>query len=503
VKWGPGFSVSRGAKCASFLLVSVTATASAANQGAGVLDHSFGHEGKTKARIGSASQATALAQLSRGRLVVAGNANVGGRSLFALARYGPNGRLDPSFGSRGKVATAIGKNAGANAVAVDAEGRILAAGSSATGAKLEVALVRYNPNGSLDRSFGVGGRVLTSVSAAPASDIAFAMLLEPDGKIVIAGSSNWRFLLLRYDQDGSLDHTFGAGGIVTTTVGLYGRAYALARQSDGRLIAGGGFGPELSSFTLVRYDANGVLDKSFGSGGVVKTKVGGWYDQVRGLAITKRGKILAGGWSSGGTPSGSPWWRFGLVRYLPNGAVDRTFGVTEPGMTRTPIGSAASAQAIAITTHGQIVLAGDAVLNGKDLFALARYHANGRLDRSFGRHGIVTTSFGTGRDVGSALTAERHRSVVAGTVDVGAGDDEFGLARYWTTSPCRIPNVVGQRLRRAEHAIAAHHCRLGELRYRRASGAPKKVLSQQPRNGQRPPRAKISLVVSYAPSDSR
>ena len=168
---------------------------------------------------------------------------------FAIVRYNENGSLDTTFGGDGKVTTSFTpKNDSIQGVVVLGDGDIVAAGIAGyLGANPKMALARYNPNGSLDTSFGGGdGKVMTDFT--PTCDAAWAITLQPDAKIVIAGAAgdpNGKIALARYNPSGTLDTTFGGDGRVTTDfTRKYDEALGVALQADGRIVAAGsaGFG---------------------------------------------------------------------------------------------------------------------------------------------------------------------------------------------------------------------------------------------------------------------
>ena len=202
-------------------------------------------------------------------------------------------------------------------------GRIVAAGVAGS----EFALARYNADGSLDTSFGDGGKVTTGFDPADVTDDRVAeIVLQPDGKIVAAGTiyngSNYDFALARYDPDGSLDSGFGAGGTVTTALGPnHDFASALALQPDGKIVVGG-LSEQLSGdgFALARYNADGSLDMNFGTLGTTLTRPSGWAEAI---VLQPDGRILAGGWIWAGSDDD---YNFGVVRYRANGALDASFG---------------------------------------------------------------------------------------------------------------------------------------------------------------------------------
>jgi uncharacterized delta-60 repeat protein len=265
------------------------------------------------------------------------------------------------------------------------DGKIVTAGIGLFSQGERFALARYNPNGSLDSSFGSSGKVTTAINGG-ASDVA----LQPDGKIVVAGSTkrNVRaealFAVVRYKKDGSLDPTFGSGGIAKTAVGSLDGARAVVLQRDGKIVA---VGDIFSRFGLVRYNANGSLDRSFGSGGRAKAGFGsGSSTAPTAAALQRDGRIVVAGWVV--KLSRHSKWEFALARFRPNGGLDRSFGAG--GKVATSFRKLApprsgprmdTAWAVAIQPNGKIVLAGDGQVgaatrtknNTRSKFELARY----------------------------------------------------------------------------------------------------------------------------------
>jgi uncharacterized delta-60 repeat protein len=253
-------------------LVSISSQLTWAAPGSGGLDPRFGVQGKvlTNFSAGSYEIAHALAIQSDGKIVAAGYSAASGTSSshFALARYTSGGRLDRRFGANGKVLTDFsgsGSIDSANALAIQSDGKIVAAGYSfASGTTpSDFALARYNPDGTLDPTFNATGQVLTDFSGSGRIDSAFALVIQSDAKIVAAGYSyasglpTSDFALARYNPDGTLDPTFNSTGKVLTDFSGSGSvdfAYALAIQSDGKIVAGGFSSPSgTSDFALARY----------------------------------------------------------------------------------------------------------------------------------------------------------------------------------------------------------------------------------------------------------
>src|SRR5712692_1324893 len=203
-------------------------------------------------------------------------------SGFGLARYTADGALDQSFGTGGLVVTRSAQRSFvANAVALQSDGRILVAGmvSDLASASLQLAVARYNPDGSADGGFGSAGLAATLVGAAGGA--ASTLALQPDGKILVAGtafahgSADDEFALARFTSAGQLDLSFGSEGIVTTDFGsgeaggrpALDRAGGVAIESDGKIVVGGSTRGDHQAFAVARYNIDGSLDSSFGVGG--------------------------------------------------------------------------------------------------------------------------------------------------------------------------------------------------------------------------------------------
>ena len=364
---------------------------------AGRLDRRFGTGGKVLTDFGGARSyagASSLAIRPDGRIVVAGYAYVTPRSYpgFAIARYTVAGKLDHTFGQNGKVVTyfdSARRASAAKAVAIQRDGKVVAVGhshDSPSFGRFRFALARYTLRGRLDRSFGRGGTVQTDFGAR-GDAIADAAAIQPDGKIVAAGhvsrDSGTVVALARYNADGTLDRSFGQGGRVETKVGEgFSYASGLVVQPDGKLVAAGRahVSPD-GNFALVRYSADGKLDPSFGDGGTVVTNVGNAWA----LAIQRDRKLV-----TAGTNGGRRYREFALARWTADGSLDPSFG--RNGKVQTAFVTAATANAVLVRADGKIVAAG--TVGGRD-FALARYTGGGRLDRGFGSGGKVLTDFGS------------------------------------------------------------------------------------------------------------
>jgi len=393
----------------------------------GGLDASFGWGGKVVTDFGGTGDGARCVFLQPdGKLVAAGTTNVNGETDFALARYNSNGTLDASFGNGGKVITDFGSFDGVGSAALQLDGKIVAAGWTVFGNVANFALARYNSNGTLDASFGTNGKVITGFGDVSAQ--AYAVSLQSDGKIVAAGYANIdggnEFALVRYTSDGRLDYSFGTGGRVTTAFGIeqgfsFAQANSLVVQWDGKIIAAGQAFVGANQFALARYNSDGTLDASFGTAGETTTRIGR-NDRAFSVALEPDGRIVASGVTNAD---------FALVRYNSNGTLDGSFGAGGKVITDFT-GSSDAAMAVAIRSDGKIVAAGQSFVGSSFDFAVARYNSNGTLDPSFGTNGKVTADFnGFNEQAFSVAVQPDGKTVLAGVAN-NNGNADFALARY-------------------------------------------------------------------------
>ena len=282
-----------------------------------------------------------------------------------LARFDATGQLDASFGVGGYAIAQFLNEAFNPVIALQPDGKIVVVGVTTAqnvGSNFELALARFNADGSLDPSFGTNGITITAAPSGFSYDQPPAVALQPDGKIVIAAGTSpaddgsGEFVVARYDASGTLDTTFGQDGLTTTQFAGYAAATSVALQPDGRIIAAGFAG---NDFALARYESTGILDPSFGQDGVITTQFSG-RSSILNIALQPEGQILAVG-------SAGP--DFGLARYDASGQLDTSFG--QDGMVVTSFGQiSSSALAVFLQPGGTFTVAGRA---GDIQFALARY----------------------------------------------------------------------------------------------------------------------------------
>jgi uncharacterized delta-60 repeat protein len=305
----------------------------------GTLDPGFGESGKVMTEIGRNSDSANSVALQRdGKIVVVGYMFFPGNNDFAVARYNANGALDTTFNGTGKAAADFSKLDYGRSVAVQSDGKVVVAGDAANGESRTFAVARFNANGTPDISFNKTGKLTTDFGGGNAE--ARGVAVQSDGKIVVAGVASVdgteKFALVRYNPDGTLDTSFGGSGKILTLVGMSGsNATSMALQSDGKIVVAGyainnsGRGRD---FAIVRYDADGNLDTSFNGSGKVTTAVSDDDGHCEAVAVEKDGKIVAAGWASNGEDN-----NFAVVRLTTDGKLDSTFNNT--GKTTTAVGS--------------------------------------------------------------------------------------------------------------------------------------------------------------------
>lgn len=256
---------------------------------------------------------------------------------FLVARFNADGTLDGSFNFSGFADTPFLMSGVAgmlidtcNAVAVQSDGKVVAAGFTQQFGPERVAVVRYAADGSLDGTFGMGGKVVIDASVGPTSDSAAqALLIQPDGRVLVAGfaqgTSNSDFMMVRLERNGAPDLNFGSNGIVRTPVGTGSDyAYAMVLNPDESIVLAGQAQSSGIDFALVKYNANGSVDTTFGTNGRVITPVGPGEDIAYSLALMPWGSLVAAGSARiSTTAQGSD---IAAVAYKADGSLDRYFG---------------------------------------------------------------------------------------------------------------------------------------------------------------------------------
>lgn len=407
----------------------------------GSLDTTFSSDGIILNDFGNNSNdyGRAVAIQSDGKVLVAGTSFVSGNNQFALARYRTNGTLDTSFGTGGFVVTDVGPQTDeAVSVLIQPDGNIVLAGYIQSGSSFDFALVRYTPTGTLDPSFGSAGKVITTLNGS--NEVAAGMVLQPDGKIIVAGyisvPSGNDITLVRYTNSGAIDTSFGSSGRVITSIGnSYDAATCIALQPDGKILVGGGkLNPGIGhDFAALRYTSTGILDTTFGVGGIVEVALSaGGPDLVNAIALQQDGRIILAGYAQFNGNAD-----FAIVRLTATGSFDPTFGTG--GVVFTPAGPSLDyARGVAVQPDGKIVVAGtgDFPPNYSADFTTARYTPTGALDSSFGTAGIVITALSPTFENAAAVALQSDgRIVVAGDAYSPVSGNDFAVAVYGPSRP--------------------------------------------------------------------
>ena len=402
-----------------FIFVSTITTA----QTAGTIDSSFGTNGKVSALFSNGLAYGGGVRQADGKLIITGFTN----GDFAAARFTQSGVLDSTYGTNGKSIVSIQANDIPYGCTLQPDGKLIIVGTTTLNSSdYNFAAIRLKTNGTLDSTFGVNGKTILSY---PGNNEAHAVIVQSDGKILVAGFSDYTGsnstpipLLTRLTPDGLFDNTFNNGqGWSTYTgsaaLGYSTWIYAMALQSDGKILIGGtsnttGFG---TTFVIFRFNANGTMDNSLdwsstryadglNAGGIAYA-----------LAVQLDGQIIAAGVTHDD---------FYVCRFNTNGSLDNSFGNSSLGV-HTSLASSNSDRIIScvIQDDGKILVAGAANYN----FGLARFNSDGSLDNTFGTGGKVVTDFGDFDEIYSVVTKPDDGKVIA----LGRSGDNFTAAQYY------------------------------------------------------------------------
>lgn len=357
----------------------------------GTLDPTFGTTGLVEKRVGTVTHLLAAVALQAdGRIVAVGNVrSTGQQSNLAVLRNLADGGSDPSFGDGGVVLTAYpGRDAYGRSVAIDPTGKIIVAGFSEDAldptASADYEVARYLADGTLDATFGTGGRVTVDLHGT--SDTPGVMSLAPGGKIAVAGRSKETTTLtgrhdisiVRLDGAGNLDPSFATAGKFVSTFGARGtqRASGVAIDTTGRIVVGGSFadGVTPDDFGLFRLTASGAWDPVLADAGFVTTDFSGRTDTAAAVLLQEDGKIISAGTSGAGAQSDT--YGIALSRHAANGALAPTFGTAGRVLTFPPPNAQTGANAATATGCGLIVVGGwsydlDTIARGA--MGIARY----------------------------------------------------------------------------------------------------------------------------------
>ncbi|MFO7791191.1 MAG: T9SS type A sorting domain-containing protein [Bacteroidales bacterium] len=394
----------------------------------GTLDTTFDADGKVITDLGfTYDEIYDMAIQNDGKIVVTGDEY---DDYFKIARYNPDGSLDSTFGTNGVVITDFGSAPSSN-IAIQSDGKIVVAGTifyNVEDSHHDFCVARYNTDGTIDTTFGSMGMVTTEfVDTVSADDQVRGMAIQSDGKIVVAGivdegTTQWNFAMARYNMDGSLDLSFGENGKVITHFYTQSLLGNIDIQPDGKIILCGSL--TNNALALARYNSDGSLDSSFGNDGKV---IDYSVDLAVETGLQSDGKIVCFG---NKIDNGER--NFCITRYDVNGYIDTDFG--NDGYDILNFDLDLSLSSGTIQSNDKIVVAGvtNPCTDSSD-FVLAKYHQDGVLDTNFGDNGVVVTDFGASEVCTSVALQEDDKIVAAGyqmyeTEYSNAFD--YALARY-------------------------------------------------------------------------
>jgi len=382
----------------------------------GDLDTTFDGDGKVMTTINQSSRADDMAIQSDGKIVVLGT-NLLDTSNYdiVLARYNADGSLDATFGSGGTVQLIDTLHQVSGGIAIRPDGKLIVVGQNGNSSDANIVIYRLNADGSRDITFGTNGRTLLPV----VQSVARRVVLQSDGKIVIAGDIAFELTVFRFNSDGTIDTTFNSTGYNTVANTWQGNAVAI--QTDGKIVIGGSK-EYLSKGIWGRFNTDGTID-----GSAIESNV-----DIRDVAIQPDGKIVFVGSGVGTSLRGAA-----ITRYNTDRSLDKTFGnlgINVASFRNIP--DLADAKSVAIQTDGRIVFGGISYLTNNPACAVARFNSNGFLDVGYGDSGKVETFFaapsdGTGQQI-STLAIQPDGKVVAAGFYRGSSSTSYSfvIARY-------------------------------------------------------------------------
>jgi uncharacterized delta-60 repeat protein len=419
------------------------------------LDSTFGNGGLASINVPNVNGPGHLATLNNGKFLLTGQLFNGTNHDFAVVRFNADGSLDNTFGNNGVASASFPFNLDdwTTNVGIQSDGKIVTAGLTFDGTNFHFALVRFDQNGILDATFGTGGFSFAAYSGNLNGFINDIAILNDDS-IVVAGSvglnavdPEFNFGAGKFDANGNLDLTFGTNGLINTELspGLWDNANSIEIQSDQKIVLAGTSDKGTSKdFAVVRYNTDGTLDPSFGNNGVVITDTTLSYDDfINEIVIQSDGKIVG----TGTTQSGQPNNRHGvitLLRYNTDGSLDYTFGDGGFVLTEFPAVPDNTGWDVEIRSNGKIVIAAGLMDQDAGDFALVEYNPDGSsCDTSSRIIDFPTNRIEWASNI--AIQSDGKLLLSGPSRDIG-GTENFAIARFDCSNlgitPTNLPNTV-------------------------------------------------------------
>ncbi len=395
-----------------YTLLLFLATFMIANSQSGVLDTSFGNDGFVTTVIsGTYNAANSTVVQPDGKIIVVGQAGEPATYKATAARYNTDGSLDTSFGNAGKLLIPIGNaKSYATDVALQADGKIIIAGYTFDNIITQGAILRLNEDGSFDTSFGNQGTVKITTAER---NLPESILILEDGKILIGGDNDESFSVLKLNNDGAFDLSFGVDGWAIAEFDRMSYIKEIALQADGKIVVGGFTINNNNNYEMAaaRFNVDGSIDSSFGSSGKLNFNVGNGNDFVEGVVVQSDGKIVLGGhkWIQNNEQRHD----FAMVRLNTDGSRDTSYG-TNGVATAQIVDGANYSRDIILQEDQKILLAGFTVKTGEYKFALLRFDVDGSLDSSFGQNGngMVSQDFDGRESYGEKLALQPDNKII-------------------------------------------------------------------------------------------
>ncbi len=415
------------------LLLAAALTCTALSAQYGALDPTFGTNGKVTLDFNAKNDfGFPMEVLPDNRILMVGYVTINSGIDFGIARFNPDGSPDNTFGLNGKVSLDVG---GFDDMPTDlfllSDGKFLVAGTITNATEADFGLARFNANGTLDQTFGTNG--ITVYALTPQYDAVTSIGVQSDGKIVLAGKTGQYYpdediALARFNTNGSVDPTFGTNGQVILSIGAESsKANAIRILADDKILLTGftHLEPIVYIVLLVKLNANGTPDAGFGTNGIVTTQVGTYACEGNNLALQQDGKIVVGG-----IQDIDNQYNFIVARYNADGSPDTGFG--NGGSVITDLGAWDRAHALLLQPDQRILLGGYSGFYPNLDFALVRYKADGSPDPTFGTAGVVKTDFNGLSDIIFDMAFQLDGKLVAAGYAEGTLAYDFALTRYIT-----------------------------------------------------------------------
>lgn len=379
------------------------------------LDPSFGTNGISLTTVQNYYRNTveAISVLPDGKIFLAGDSGTNTQSQMSIERLNPNGTIDNTFGTDGALRFNVGN--GQSFIMdskVQPDGKTVFTGYSwASNFTGDFVAIRLNADGTFDNTFGTNGIVVLDDGK---NEVASALTILPNGKIILAGYVNDNFAMAQLNTDGSLDADFGIGGWVVTPISsTFSYASSIGVLSNGDIILGGfvyaGNGTQMAA---VKYRANGNIDTAFGTNGVVAFNLSESTDFVSGVGIQADGKILLAGHAYAGT---NPLrYDITIVRLNSNGSFDNSYGTNGVARAKVVQNGENYTSKLGMQPDGKPVVAGTTVEGNSWNACLVRFNTDGTLDSSFGTNGKISLDINNEDQEGRAIALPEDGSFIIG-----------------------------------------------------------------------------------------